>query len=74
MVPLQFGFPGFGVLLVSVAVPVLLGFALAYLVYNDAEKRGDENAVLWALGVGVLTLTTFFGGLLVVGVYVWQRE
>ncbi|WP_265110022.1 hypothetical protein [Halosolutus halophilus] len=78
MVPLQFGFPGgiellvfFGFFLV---VPVVLGFVLAYWVYTDADGRGDENAALWALAVGVLLITTFFGGLLAFAVYIWQRE
>ncbi|WP_265108850.1 hypothetical protein [Halosolutus halophilus] len=78
MVPLQFGFPGgiellvlFGIFLV---VPVVLGFVLAYWVYTDADGRGDENAALWALAVGVLLITTFFGGLLAFAVYIWQRE
>jgi len=73
--PLQFGIPlGIGFLLLFVLVPIVLGFVLAYWVYNDAERRGDENATLWTLVVGVLTITTFFGGLLAFAVYIWQRE
>lgn len=78
MVPLQFGFPGgiellilFGFFLV---VPVVLAFAMAYWVYNDADGRGDDNAALWAIAVGGLTITTFFGGLLAFAVYIWERE
>ena len=73
--PLQFGIPlGIGFLLLFVLVPIVLGFVLAYWVYNDTERRGDENATLWTLVVGVLTITTFFGGLLAFAVYIWQRE
>lgn len=78
MVPLQFGFPGgpellilFGLFLI---VPVVLAFILAYWVYHDGAGRGDENAALWAVAVGGLTITTFFGGLLTFAVYLWQRE
>ncbi|WP_256289378.1 hypothetical protein [Halobellus inordinatus] len=75
MVPLQFAIPlGIGFVLILFLIPIVLGFALAYWVYNDAERRGIKNAALWALAVGGLTLTTFFGGLLAFAVYVWQRE
>lgn len=75
MVPLQFAIPiGIGFVVILFLIPVVLGFALAYWVYNDAERRTNENAALWALVVGGLTLTTFFGGLLAFAVYIWQRE
>jgi hypothetical protein len=76
MVPLQFGIPlGIGFLLILfIIVPLVFGFVSAYWVYNDAERRDDENATLWALIVGGLTITTFFGGLLAFAVYIWQRE
>jgi hypothetical protein len=75
MVPLQFGIPiGIGVVLILLLIPIVLGFGLAYWVYNDAQERGSENATLWALIVGGLTLTTFVGGLLTFAVYIWQRE
>lgn len=75
MVPLQFGIPlGIGFVFILFLIPIVLGFGLAYWVYNDAERRGRENAALWALAVGGLTLTTFFGGVLAFAVYIWQRE
>ena len=46
---------------------------MAYWVYNDAESRGDDRAAFWALAVGGLTFLTFFGGILALVVYVWQR-
>jgi hypothetical protein len=61
----------FGLFLI---VPVVLAFILAYWVYQDGAGRGDENAALWAVAVGGLTITTFFGGLLTFAVYLWQRE
>jgi hypothetical protein len=78
VVPLQFGIPvGPELLVVFVLLLglcfVALSLALAYWVYTDAERRGEESAALWALGVGALTLTTFFGGVLALAVYVWQR-
>lgn len=47
---------------------------MAYWVYNDAEGRGDDNAALWSLAVGVPTLFTSFGGILALAVCLWQRE
>jgi len=75
MVPLQFGMPG-GVELLVVAglFFLIIPFVLAYWVYNDADARGDDNAALWALAVGGLTVMTFFGGLLALAVYIWDRE
>jgi len=57
--------------LLSAGVLVLLiAFVLAYYVYTDATERNRDNAVLWALDIGVLTLLTLVGGVLVFGVYV----
>ena len=73
MVPFQFGLPGGPELLLLGLVLLVVPFALAYWVYTDAERRGDDNAALWALAAGGLTYLTLFGGLLAVAVYVWQR-
>jgi len=77
MVPLQFGVPG-GPELIIIGLIVLLllvvPFVLAYWVYTDATRRGNDNAALWALAVGGLTILTFFGGLLAFAVYIWDRE
>lgn len=47
---------------------------MAYWVYNDADRRGEDNAALWAVVVGGLTYLTLFGGFLALAVYIWQRE
>jgi hypothetical protein len=73
MVPLQFGMPG-GPELLIIGLLFIIPFALAYWVYTDAERRGDEHAAWWALAVGGLTFLTLFGGILALVVYVWQRE
>jgi hypothetical protein len=74
--PLQFGLPG-GLELLVIAiiglVLLVLPFVMAYWVYTDAEKRGEDNGALWAVVVGGLTFLTFFGGVLALVVYVWQR-
>lgn len=77
MVPLQFGVPGGIELLIVLILGVfflILPFVLAYWVYNDATQRGNENAALWAVAVGGLTFLTFFGGILTLVVYIWDRE
>lgn len=74
MIPLQFGMPGGPMLLILGLLFVIVPFVLAYWVYTDAEQRGNENAALWAVGVGGLTFLTFFGGLLALVVYIWDRE
>ncbi|WP_241658401.1 hypothetical protein [Halorubrum sp. BOL3-1] len=64
-------------LLIIVVIGLLLliiPLVLAYLVYNDAQKRDNDNAALWALAVGALTFLTFFGGILVLVIYIWDRE
>ena len=42
---------------------LVLGIAavVAYRVYEDATGRGRDDAALWALGIGVLTLLTVTG-------------
>lgn len=74
MVPLQFGMPGGPELIVLGLIFAIIPFFMAYWVYTDAEKRGEDNAAFWALAVGALTFLTFFGGLLALAVYIWQRD
>lgn len=52
---------------------LIIAAAMAYWVYTDAEKRGKDNALLWGLGVGILTLLTLLGGIVALIVYVWKR-
>lgn len=75
MYPLQIGIPGGPELLIVLLIFLILPFLFAYYVYNDAERRGDENAALWAVVAGLATIVgTPVAGLLVVVVYVWQRD
>lgn len=77
MFALQFGVPGGPELLIVFLIFVLLillPFALAYWTYKDASNRDDDNAALWAVAVGGLTVSTFFGGFVALAVYIWQRE
>jgi hypothetical protein len=74
MVPLQFGMPGGPELLIIGLIFLVIPFVLAYWVYTDAEKRGDDRAALWALAVGGLTVLTGLGGLVALAVYLWQRD
>lgn len=78
MYPLQIGIPGGPELMIVLLILLLsfgLAFAFAYYVYNDAERRGDENAALWAVVAGLAAIVgTPVAGLLVVVVYVWQRD
>lgn len=75
--PLQAGVPGGPELLILLLIGLLLlvvPFVMAYWVYTDAEERGEDNAAFWALAVGALTVLTFFGGVLALVVYIWQRD
>lgn len=77
VIPLQFGTPGGPELLIILIIGLfllVLPFLLAYWVYNDAQQRGNDNAALWAVVVGGLTFLTFFGGILALVVYIWDRE
>ena len=83
MVPLQIGpellilFGPFGpelLLLSIILIALLIPIGLGYWVYNDATKRGRDNAALWAVVVFGLTFTTLIGGLVAVGVYIYTRE
>lgn len=61
--------------LISVGVVLLIIAAvLAYWVYKDATGRGRDEALLWALGIGILTLLTLVGGLIGLGVYIYTRD
>lgn len=61
-----------GLIFFVLSVVILVG--ATYWVYTDAQERGNDNAVIWAL----LTALGFFIGLipgvLVVVVYVLVRE
>lgn len=74
MIPLQFAIPGGPEILIIGLLFLVIPFVLAFWVYNDSDKRGNENAALWAVAVGGLTFLTFFGGLLALAVYIWDRE
>lgn len=74
VIPLQCAIPGGPELLIIGLLYLIVPFVLAYWVYNDADKRGNENAALWALAVGGLTFLTFVGGFLALAVYIWDRE
>jgi len=66
---------GDGGSLISVgALVLIIAVLLAYWVYKDASGRGKDNALLWGLGIGVLTLLTFVGGLIGFGVYIYLRD
>lgn len=60
-------------LITAGVVLVVIAALLAYWVYTDATKRGNDNAVVWALGIGILTLLTLIGGLIGLGIYLYTR-
>lgn len=70
---LQIGIGGTNLISVGVLV-LIIAAVLAYWVYKDATGRGQDNAVLWALGIGILTLLTLIGGLIGLGVYIYTRK
>jgi hypothetical protein len=71
---LQIGDAGGPALLPFGIIVLVIAAILTYWVYNDATGRGRDQALLWALGVGVLTLLTVLGGLIAFGVYLYTRE
>lgn len=74
MLILQVGNAG-GSNLLSIGILVLVIAAiLTYWVYKDATGRSNENALLWALGIGILTLLTLVGGLIAFVVYLYLRD
>lgn len=71
---LQIGNAG-GTSLLSFGVLVfVIAAILTYWVYKDATGRGRDRALLWALGIGILTLLTLLGGLIAFGVYLYTRS
>lgn len=61
-------------ILIILILVLIIPFYLAYWIYKDATKRGNDEAVLWALAAGLLTLFTFIGGFVVLTVYILQRD
>jgi len=72
--PIQFGIPGGPELLIGFLIGPIIGAALAYYIYTDAEKRGEDNGALWAVVAGLASVVASpIGGLIVLFVYVLQR-
>ena len=79
MVPLQL--PGGPELLIVFVVGLIL-FVLsvavaggaAYWVYTDAQRRGRDDATLWAVGTLLGFLVAGVGGIAVLVVYLLVRE
>lgn len=70
MVPLQFGIPGGVELLILFIIGLILLALPVYFVYNDAKKRNNENATLWAVATLLGGLVgNIFGALLIVVLY-----
>lgn len=71
-----FGVPlGPELIVLLLILPLLvLPAAAAYWVYQDATSRGRDDAAFWAVAVGGLGYATFFGGVLALLVYLWERE
>ncbi|MFB6160337.1 MAG: hypothetical protein ABEJ61_04070 [Haloferacaceae archaeon] len=61
-----------GLFLFVLSLAVAVG--AAYWVYNDATRRGRDDAALWALGVVLGFLVGGVGGVAVLLVYVFVRE
>lgn len=76
MVPPQIGpvGPELIIILLIALLLLLIPIGLGYWVYNDATKRGRDNATLWAVVVFGLSFSTLIGGLVAVGVYIYTRE
>ena len=75
MQPIQFGIPGGPELLIILLIGPVIAVALAYYIYTDAEKRGEDNGALWAVVAGLASIVASpIGGLIVLFVYVLQRE
>lgn len=73
-VSLQLGNVGGGSLISVGVIVLVIAAVLAYWVYTDATGRGKDNAALWGLGVGILTLLTLVGGLIGLGFYIYTRD
>lgn len=74
MTSLQIGNAGGPGLLSFGVLVLIIAAVLAYWVYKDATGRGNDNALLWALGVGILTLLTLIGGLIAFAFYLYTRN
>lgn len=71
---LQMGNAGGTDLLLGGVLVLIIAVVLAYWVYNDATGRGRDNAMFWALGIGILTLLTLIGGLIAFAFYLYTRD
>jgi uncharacterized membrane protein len=70
VLPLQTGIPGGVELLILLIIGLILIALPVYFVYNDAKKRNNENATLWAVATLLGGLVgNIFGALLVVVLY-----
>ena len=75
MLPFQIGIPGGPELLVILLIGPVIAVALAYYIYTDAEKRGEDDGALWAVVAGLASIVASpLGGLIVLFVYMLQRE
>lgn len=74
MIFLQAGNAGGIDLLLFGVLFLIIAAVLAYWVYKDATGRGRDNALVWALGIGILTLFTLLGGLIAFAVYLYTRS
>lgn len=74
MTYLQIGYAGGSYFLPFGVIVLVIAAILAYWVYKDATGRGRDKALLWALGIGILTLLTLIGGLIGFGVYIYTRN
>lgn len=74
MIFLQIGNVGGSDLLPFGLIALIIAAVLTYWVYKDATGRGRDKVLLWAFGIGILTLFTFIGGLIAFGVYLYTRE
>lgn len=51
---------------------LLIAILVGYWVYRDASRRHNDNAALWAAGVGIASLfLSFVGFLIVFGLYLF---
>jgi hypothetical protein len=70
VLPLQTGIPGGVELLIIFVIGLILIALPVYFVYNDAKKRNNDNATLWAVATLLGGLVgNIFGALLVVVLY-----
>ena len=75
MRPIQIGIPGGPEILIFLLIGPVIAVALAYYIYTDAEKRGEDNGPLWAVVAGLASIVASpLGGLIVLFVYMLQRE